>query len=66
MDSTKRSELMDQVKSQLLVAQLQELLSVSLYRGRAVYMCTTRTQISFKCVPNRRFPFMTIIFIQLN
>lgn len=37
MDSAKRSELMDQVKSQLLVAQLQELLSVS-YRGRAVYM----------------------------
>jgi len=29
MDSAKRSELMDQVKSQLLVAQLQELLSVS-------------------------------------
>ncbi|KAM7444931.1 Mitochondrial import inner membrane translocase subunit Tim13 [Porites harrisoni] len=27
MDSAKRSELMDQVKSQLLVAQLQELLS---------------------------------------
>ena len=37
MDSAKRSELMDQVKSQLLVAQLQELLSVS-YRGKAVYM----------------------------
>lgn len=52
MDSAKRSELMDQVKSQLLVAQLQELLSVS-YRGRAVYMYTTRAQISFKCVPIR-------------
>lgn len=52
MDSAKRSELMDQVKSQLLVAQLQELLSVS-HRGRAVYMFTTRAQISFKSGPEQ-------------
>lgn len=45
MNGAQRAELMDQVKSQLLVATLQELLSVSVVRCR--YMCSKRALASF-------------------